>query len=795
MKIKQAHSLLLASFALVCLLLLAGASLVAQRGVVLETNLQAMLPADNYQALRSQARTQIQQQYGDGFVLLLEECDQQKLEAATQALADALTQSGFIQLLDINDQQAEMRGHLEKLAPYRFTLLSEAQRKHLANPEAFLQTAYQGYFSLGNQALLTPIDDPLQLFSQYVTGQLESEVDAIPVGKYLQLTDASSGKRQNLILARMAQPGFDISRQQQLLALMESWRTSYPAADGGPELYRSGAIFHAAEAASSARREISVIGGVSILAIIGMFIACFRSLAPLLAALGSLAFGCSLAFVSTQLIYGSLHLITLVFGAGLLGVAIDYALHYTVRAWSTDNATRLSPLSGILGSLGLALLTSIVGYACLFQAPLPSLQQIALFSVVGLAGAWLFTVALFPYCIRRGQKTLPVKLAVIAQLPQSLWKRVNNRSFANVYAVGLIAVAILVFSQLNISDDVRTLHRPSATLIDSESHIQQLTEPYSPNQFFLVTADTQQGVLENLESLSGRFNQLVEQGIISGYRSITHHIPSEYRQAENYALLDKNIYNENSRVAGFMQALGFNQEAINQHLSIFANAKGKKLTLEQWLDTAPANQKMLWLDSPAQPGAIVLLKGITELTRLDALAHSTPSLIFIDEVGKLSHLLQNKTRDAIKLLMLAYLAVAGLMLLRYRIIRCLWLVSVPFGATLLVFLALVASGTPLTLFHAFALFLVMGLGMDYVIFLYGSINLHHDDHQQDTMVAVSLAAVTSFLSFGLLSLSSTPMVAAFGQAVLLGVLANLVFSPVLVQRAQSKQIVAPTKTG
>jgi predicted exporter len=81
---------------------------------------------------------------------------------------------------------------------------------------------------------------------------------------------------------------------------------------------------------------------------------------------------------------------------------------------------------------------------------------------------------------------------------------------------------------------------------------------------------------------------------------------------------------------------------------------------------------------------------------------------------------------------------------------------------------LAALGIPITLFHIMALFLVLGLSMDYVIFA-----AEMTDNSVATLTAIVLAATTSLLSFGLLVFSSLPAVSAFGITVIIGSALNL----------------------
>jgi predicted exporter len=62
------------------------------------------------------------------------------------------------------------------------------------------------------------------------------------------------------------------------------------------------------------------------------------------------------------------------------------------------------------------------------------------------------------------------------------------------------------------------------------------------------------------------------------------------------------------------------------------------------------------------------------------------------------------------------------------------------------------------------LLLVLGLGVDYGIFL-----REGSAARPVTLLAISIAAVTTLLSFGMLSASVTPFIHSLGLAVLLGV--------------------------
>src|SRR4029453_8787179 len=74
------------------------------------------------------------------------------------------------------------------------------------------------------------------------------------------------------------------------------------------------------------------------------------------------------------------------------------------------------------------------------------------------------------------------------------------------------------------------------------------------------------------------------------------------------------------------------------------------------------------------------------------------------------------------------------------------------------------AGQNLQLFHVLALMLLLGVGVDYGIFL------HEHPSRRDAIawLAIGLSALSTLLSFGLLCLSKTPALQAFGLTMLTG---------------------------
>ena len=157
-------------------------------------------------------------------------------------------------------------------------------------------------------------------------------------------------------------------------------------AAGVAKIWCCGPVFHTARSTSSAKREINVLSSISIVlvALLGWML--FRSwrFAPQSLATVGVAF-----FVAAGALFAFFprpHVITFVFGVTLIGLAVDYVYH----SRSAGGAGK------VLKPLTQSLATSLVCFAPLLFADITAMRQMALFTMAGLAGAYLCALAWRP---------------------------------------------------------------------------------------------------------------------------------------------------------------------------------------------------------------------------------------------------------------------------------------------------------------------------------------------------------------------------------------------------------------
>lgn len=775
---KLRHSFFVILFAAVSVL--AGLLLVQQitRGLVLETDLQALFPRDSDSHLINRANDRLMEEFGDQLLLAVSADEREQALHAASILQQAIVDSGFMQLQQ-DEQFQSVAEQQSLLQAHRFMLLTEKQQALLENnnEQALLQRAQAALFGFSASAVLSPAQDPMALFGDYVQ-RLQPYIPGEIVDDRLLIN--ADGKVLVIISAALQGDAFNLAIHEQLEAWLANLRTTF-AADAqvaGVTLLTSGAVFHAAQASADAQREVTIISVGSTLGILLLFLVSFRRIKPLLFSFASVFYGSAVALAINHWLFGQLHLMTLVFGASLLGVAIDYALHYLCKQQHLSllpaGIQRDSVLQHLLPALALGLLTSLLGYSCLLQADLPGLRQIAGFSLIGLAASWLFVVSIFPLVFRTA---LPQPLPVVQRVANWPWMGLPALRKKYWWYIGTVATVFLVvsLSQLRIGSDLRVLYQPSPALLQSERVLQQSLQGFAPNQYFLLRGATPEALLQKEEQFRREYlDPLVTSEAMQDYAAVSRMVPSQQQQQRAYQL-QASLYGEQGLAGEFMQRAGFGTAAVEDLQRAYQVAHDQWLEVPAWLAVARPDQRLLWLGQvDGAYASLIALRGIADVQSLAAAAQQIDGVMWVDRVAEMSHVLKHLQHSAMALLGLAYLAVAGLMWLSFRRLQALLLVLVPLASTAFTMAILTAAGVTINVFHVFGCYLILGLGMDYSIFPYYS-RVNHAYCRR----AILLSVLTSGFSFGLLAVSSTPMVSAFGITLLLGSVCNLLFAPLI----------------
>ena len=796
-----------------------------QNGAKVQSDILAMLPHLQQDALTARALEQVESTLADQvYLALIAEDESQAIAAATLLIEQLKTQhTAFTDIRSADLQMGEALGQF--YFPYRFKLLTPEQTQALSHDglEHLIASATQqlyNAFSYANSQLLT--QDPLLLFPDNLLALAPSSKLSASQGILLahpQSVDTNQGVNSSegvaaIVMAKGTESAFNPNAQLRQQATLTQALNAVSAQYSSVKVLQAGALFHAIEATNTAKSEISVLGLASLLGVVLLVWLAFRSVMPLLLAMVTIGSGLLLAVTFTLSVFGELHLLTLVFGTSLIGIAIDYSFHFYCERLSDNERSAQATVAYIFPTVSLAFITSALAYVGIGLAPFPGMQQVAIFCASGLLGAYLTLVLAYPLLagskLPSGERPLTLAQAYLAKLTGFSNKLVSPWGLS-LFALVLAGVCLLGISKLNVDDDIRHLQQSPASVTEPEDKLRKLLSGGTDNQFLLVRASSEEALLQRLEALSPQLDAAIKQQELGNYVSLSRYLPSKQKQDAAYQLQGK-IYQ--SQLTTVLNSIGLDDDLAPELSAAYLAAKDSYITPTHFFELglgkqlAPlwlAPQGLTQLDHSTEPttstdntnlgneshGAIVLLGGIEDIAALKARFAEDPQVQLIDKVADISTVMGHYRLLTLKLLGLALVIALLLFSLSFGVKRAALVVAVPAQAALLTLAILGLVGSPLSLFHALALILVFGIGIDYSLFFASAAQ-----HGKAVMMAVFMSACSTLLAFGLLAFSQTQAIHYFGLTLSLGIGFTFVLSPLILTTSQvltTNKVSIPTR--
>jgi len=541
------------------------------------------------------------------------------------------------------------------------------------------------------------------------------------------------------------------------------------------DFYFSGIPFHSYESSSGAQRETSLIGIVTIMVILFLFLYIFRS--PLPVFFSIIAVGISLGFAtaSALLVFREIHIITFVFGTTLIGTCVDYSVHFFVH-WKGNPALISGEAirSHVLKSITMSFISTEICFAAFFLAHFPILKQFAVFSMAGLLSSFLTFSCIYP------RLKIPAKERNI--FPKKFFhKGTRNccceKHFSSVKLRGLsffiiivVILSLLVFnrSYIKIENNLSSLYTMSASLLESEKRAAQVLDYGSSGWYFIVSGSSPQETLEHEESLVMRLEEERTKGNLVSFMGTSIFVPSIKTQEKTYNAMKTLL----PLAPAQFEYLGFSPQYADAFYEEFAT--DKKYCLPE---DAPAFAGIsnLWMgEQPENSGegcysCVLPIKPADEAL-FQSIAEEFDYVHFVNKAKDIGRDLDTLTGTMLLLFLAAFVAVSVIICRVYPRPDNLKICMVPLLMALSAVAVLAANKISIGFFSVAALILVFGLGLDYIFYM-----IDRKSGRKDiSLLGVALSFLTTLLSFGALALSSFMPVHIFGLTVSAGLSAAFI---------------------
>jgi len=499
------------------------------------------------------------------------------------------------------------------------------------------------------------------------------------------------------------------------------------------------------------------------------------------------ATGALAGFAAVGFANGSIHGITLAFGVTLIGEAVDYAI-YTFVQRGDDGAHTVR----FWRQLGLAMATSLIGFAAMFMSGFQGLRQLGLFSLVGLVVAAACTRWLLPPLLAAGGPRARAGGAQPAadRRPQFAWLPGLGRRLAALRIPLALGAIVFLASLWQHGDTLWQDNLDSLSAGSAEDNARDLLYrgaigvPDLRSMVVVRGADAGEA-LQRAGSTERLLDRLVAEGRLTGYDNPGALLPDpDLQRRVQAALPEAQILRQ--RVAEAVRGGKFRPEAFEPFIADIAYTRARAP-----IDRAYYGDTILgrWLDAQIVTNGdgtalLLLVHGVGPHTRLgDALRESgLPGVALLDLKGDVETVVAGYRRQTMRTALAGAAGILLLLAVQVRRARAVASMAAALLATVIVTAWIVhgiAGG--LTIFNVVALLLVVGVASNYTLFF--STPEPDPAARHRAGLSVLLAAASTFTAFALLAFSTSPVLAMIGQTVAIGTAVGLIAAMAFAPRA------------
>jgi uncharacterized protein len=523
--------------------------------------------------------------------------------------------------------------------------------------------------------------------------------------------------------------------------------------------------------ADTIKKDLVLVLGCSSLAMVvlyALFLRSWRSIFVFLVSTVVIVFGTA----AVLLFHRNVSSVTVGFASVLLGITDDFPIYvYLALRRGTDKAESLARISRPLLFSGATLL--VVFGVMLFSA-LPGQRQIGLFSIVCIAGSMALSLVVLPHVIGAARNS-PSETQNSSQNPVPLAPRI-------VVGLWVVALALSAWqsSHLKINGDIRAMNYVPPSIESAERQIDRVWGSFRDMAMIFARGrdlnsalEANDFVLHRLEALSPR-PRLV---------SLAPLLPSPATQQRNrltWSQFWKGPKGSDilDRLKKESDDLGFSGAAFRPFKDrLFAPAADITLADLERMGLEDITESLL-SQNDRGISALTLVSDIPEVMKAFVDQKQPGSRVrLVSPSGFREELSTIIVRDFTSYVVVALVLIVTMLLLLFRhLSRAAYaLVPVVTGLVLMTG-AMGALGMSFNIFNIVAAILVIGLGVDFGIFMVYRVTEGHD---VTTDVSVLLGGLTTVAGIGMLVFARHPALHSMGTTVLLG-LAGAVPSALLV---------------
>ncbi|MFP6584545.1 MAG: MMPL family transporter, partial [Candidatus Hydrogenedentota bacterium] len=647
------------------------------------------------------------------------------------------------------------------------SLTPMAQRRLQSDPFDFMELSMDGFASVGNQSQGARIVD----------GRIVS-----PDGRHILL---------------FAVPNFPpevLEKSESLIAFLEEQHDALGKIDDRVIIRFAGGHFAYTDNARVVKKDLSRTIPAMVVGIVFISVLFFRRKFAVILILAPVAFGTAFALAIFSVMNPIIPGLVVGCAALLIGISVDYGIHLLHQLDDDDSESsadiRSTRFSTLIGAT-----TTVAALLSLQVSSIEGQRQLGLLAALGVAGSAFFALTILP----RLAKVVPrrsgrMELSRFFDPVQQFTDRYALIVSGVLVIAGLVSIAGL--QRLQFDGDLQNMSYLKPPHQNDDRIVRGTWQAVIPSSVVLQGEDLQQ-VLEENDRLDLLLRGLQDEGVVADVMSVSGILPSHATQRARWTRWQKFWSNEQiatlrSNTESVADELGFTSSAFEPFFEGLSSDP-TMLDLADYEDGGLHDQIASRV-SISKDHTLVqssfFVPDLETFLRVKALINEAhPNAIVMDGRWFKDHTRRLVSNEMIRLGLVASTVVMISLLILFGSIELMIVVLMPVLFGLILTLGILGwIGIPINLVSSLFIVFVLGVGVDFNIFLVNerlSAYRHQSTANFSTGSAVVLCAVTTLFGFASLTLAQHPAIHSMGITGFVGIasclLSSFLFVPLVVR--------------
>lgn len=533
--------------------------------------------------------------------------------------------------------------------------------------------------------------------------------------------------------------------------LINRIQTNYPAVT----ILKKGAVFYSDYAASTSQREITLLGLITTVGIFTLIFFVYRSIIPVFLTIGSVLCGIICALGITTLIYDEINLIIIGMCLSVIGIVCDYTIYFTTLRIGQSESS-FDTIRRLVKPLSFAVITDLCAYLIILLSPVKAVSQMALFCMCTITFACLFVIVIEPYFLKNlKRESLPFEGFFKGYLAFIRQKKISY----SIIAI-LCICSVFAFINLKHNDDPMSFQRMPDRLKTQELKINTLLNTSENLKYILINADDDETLLEKNEKLREKLSLAVTEGKLKNY--LTTKINSESTQKADCIFLNE----RKDRIQKDLKAHGLNLEAADYHCEILKPQEFFSSSLGELYSN-------LYYKNDHTSSLMIVLEDVSDIEGIKNIVSSTEGLRYLDHRGELTEVFKMYREIFLKVIFIFMGCILLVSTFRVGFKKAL---TGTFFSLLSIGMALFVlelCGYKVNLFSELGLIVLLGIGINYNIFMSSS------KIDVTSIIAIFTALTTTLMTIGILIFSSVDAIKCFAICLVTGIIYAFILSAMM----------------